>query len=380
MRVEVRGEVLRWARERAGFTSQVLHRRFPKIDDWEQDSGKPTLKQLENFAKATMTPIGFLFLSKPPVERIPLPDFRARRTIRNIKPSPNLLDTIYLCQQRQEWYREFARSEGELTRKYVGSARLTDSIDKIAEEMRHELRFDLDARRDCPTWTDALRMFIKQTDDLGILVMASGVVLSNNRRKLNPNEFRGFAISDDLAPLIFVNAADTKAAQMFTLAHELAHLWLGKSALSDIDPAEPSEHEEENWCNRVAAEFLVPIRVLRTELLESSHVESEIPRLARRFKVSTLVILRRMFDARIISKAAFEEAYQKEQKRFLAMGKSSGGDFYLTLAARVSRRFAGAVVARTLEGQTLYRDAYRMLGISKAATFRELGRSLEFTL
>src|SRR5262249_34263963 len=154
--------------------------------------------------------------------------------------------------------------------------------------IRHTLGFDLDERRQTPTWTDALRRFIEQADALGILVMCSGVVLNHNRRRLDPEEFRGFAMSDDLAPLIFINGADTKGAQMFTLAHELAHVWVGQSAVSDAQAATLPEHEIERWCNQVAAELLVPLTVVREEYRPNSDLRVEVERLARQFKVSTL--------------------------------------------------------------------------------------------
>jgi Zn-dependent peptidase ImmA (M78 family) len=134
----------------------------------------------------------------------------------------------------------------------------------------------------------------------------------------------------------------------------------------------------ENWCNRVAAELLAPLDVVRAELVRSEPLERTIARLARRFKVSTLVILRRLFDARHLSRQAFERAYDEELKRLASIAKGAGGDFYLTTAARVSKRFARALVESTLEGRTLYRDAFRMLGIAKVETFHELGRSLHF--
>ena len=111
-RVEVRPELLRWARERAGFDQDALARRFPKADAWERGEMRPTLKQLEGFAKATHTPVGYLFLQEPPVERIPIPDFRTMSQAGVARPSPDLLDTIYLCQRRQAWYRDWARSIG----------------------------------------------------------------------------------------------------------------------------------------------------------------------------------------------------------------------------------------------------------------------------
>ena len=296
-RVEVRPELLRWARERAGVSVDALVRRFPKLEAWERGDLCPTLKQLEGFAKATFTPVGFLFLEEPPVERVPIPDFRTVANVHVGHPSPHLLDTVYLCQQRQDWYRDFARSTGEPPLEFVGSARLGDDIVDAAARIRHALGFDIDERRRLPTWTDALRRFIEQADRIGVLVMVSGVVASNNRRRLDPDEFRGFALADPLAPLVFINGADTKAAQMFTLAHELTHVWLGTSGVSDAQALAVPEQETERWCNRVAAELLVPLELLRAELDEDAELRSELDRLARRFKVSTLVVLRRIHDA-----------------------------------------------------------------------------------
>ncbi len=206
--------------------------------------------------------------------------------------------------------------------------------------------------------------------------MVNGVVGNNNRRKLNPDEFRGFALADDLAPLVFVNGADSKAAQMFTLAHELAHIWIGASALSDVGPASAPSTDVERWCNQVAAELLVPVAVLREQLAVDVAIEELVQRLARYFKVSTLVILRRVHDIGGLSRDEFWAAYRDELDRLGEMDKGSDGNFYLTQAARVSKRFARALVVSTLEGRTLYTDAFRLLGFSKVSTFRELGHNL----
>jgi Zn-dependent peptidase ImmA (M78 family) len=260
----------------------------------------------------------------------------------------------------------------------VGSVQRTDDVVLTAATIREALGFDLDERRALPTWTDALRRFIEHADAAGVLVMVSGVVGSNNRRKLDPEEFRGFALVDDLAPLVFINGADTKAAQMFTLAHELVHVWLGQSALSDAEALSVPDHAVERWCNLVAAELLVPLAVLRAEYSPRAELRTEISRLARNFKVSTLVVLRRIHDADGLTHAQFWAAYNVELERLRSLPKGSGGDFYLTLGARVSKRFARALVVSTLEGQTLYRDAFRLLGVRRDATFRSLSAQLGY--
>lgn len=375
--VTIQPHMFRWACERSRIDLEVLMHRFPKLELWTQGTAKPTLKQLECFAKATHTPIGYLFLPKPPIEQVPIPDFRTADTQQLHRPSPDLLDTVYICQQRQEWYRDFARSSGNASIPFVGSADVSSDVVATAENIRHTLGFDIEERRQMPTWADALRRFIELADTRGVLVMVSGIVGSNTHRKLDPQEFRGFAMADNLAPLVFINGSDTKAAQMFTLAHELAHIWLDQSAVSDTQAVQAPDHVVEQWCNRVAAEMLVPLAAIYHDYRPDIPLREEMTRLARRFKVSTLVILRRIHDAGGISRDQLWQTYREELEHLRSIAPAgSGGNFYLTQAVRVSKRFARALVVSTLEGQTLHRDAFRLLGFSKLATFHELGHSL----
>ena len=374
--------MLVWARERADREVDDFPATFNKLAEWESGAIQPTLKQAEAFANAVHVPVGYLFLSNPPEEAIPIPDFRTFPGQAVARPSPNLLDTIYACQQRQSWYREFARVNALPELDFVGSASLRSQVETVAADIRDRLGFDLVVRRECPTWTDARRLFIQQADNAGILVMVSGVVMSNGHRRLDPREFRGFAMSDPLAPLVFINGRDTKAAQIFTLAHELAHIWLGASALSNLGAAlSAGDRREEAWCNAVAAEFLVPLADLQSELRPEEPLADSMPRLARVFKVSSLVILRRLLDAERIDRGRFDAAWQHELERLRVRGErdAGGGDFYRTTLARVGRRFAQALVVSTLEGQTLYRDSFRLLGIRKTATFNRLGLEMGLT-
>lgn len=375
-RVAVEGTMLRWARERAGRTRDSLTPKFARVADWETGEVQPTLKQLEAFAKAVHVPVGYLFLSEPPEEPVPIPDFRTVADQPLRRASPDLLDTVYLCQQRQEWYRDDARQAGAEPLPFVGSLTLGADVVRSAAYIRTALGLDLEAQRRLSTWTDALRAFIEKADALGVLVMVSGVVASNNRRPLDPEEFRGFALADPVAPLVFINGADTKAAQMFTLAHELAHLWLGESALSDARAAEAPTQDVERWCNKVAAEMLVPLSVFSAAHDPEADLRGELDRLARRFKVSTLVVLRRMHDAGSLTGDAYWRAYNDEVERLQELPAGSGGNFYFTLGARVSKRFARAVVSSTLEGRSSFTEAFRLLGFKKMSTFKELSNSL----
>lgn len=376
MRVTVPTRMIRWAIDRSDVPEEHLHGRFAKLAEWITGTRRPTLKQLQDFAKATHTPFGYFFLHEPPQEQVPIPDFRTIAGEPIAQPSPNLLDTIYLCQQRQDWYREYARSVGEAPIGLIGSARRSDDVASTAARIRAALGFDLDQRRRMRTWTEALRSFVEQADNLGILAMVSGIVGSNTYRALDPDEFRGFALADPLAPLVFVNGADTKAAQMFTLAHELAHLWLGESALSDASARATPDQPVERWCNQVAAELLVPLDAVRQAHRPGESLQDEMNRLAREFKVSTLVILRRLHDAGYLTRKQLWDAYDAEVQRLQGLPRGKGGDYYLTTPARVSRRFARAVVTAAWEGRASFTEAFRLLGCRKMATLRELGQSV----
>ncbi len=372
--VNVKPENFRWIRERAGMDTERLAQRFPRYPDWEVGIAQPTLRQLEKLARTVHAPIGYFFLSEPLDEPFPIPDFRTIRSRPLRRPSLNLLDTVHLCQQRQAWYRDSVRLEKGEALAFVGSIRIENDIETVAGIIRESLSLDLEARRAVPSWTDALRRLIQSADSLGVLVMASSIVGGDTHRKLDPEEFRGFALADDHAPLIFINGADTKATQMFTVAHELAHLWLGQTALSDSTPEGLSSHEVETWCNRVAAEILVPIAIFREEYRESEDLARALASLSRRFKVSTLVILRRIFDIGGLSRDEFRSAYQAELEKVKSLRKGSEGNFYQSQTVRVGDRFARALITDTLAGGTSFTESFHLLGIQKLQTFDEFSR------
>lgn len=380
-RVEVKPELLEWAcnrstRSRLGPTAESLERKFPKLEAWKQGTVHPTLKQLEAFAKATRTPFGYFFLQTPPTEELPVSDFRTMGDVEVRHPSPDLLDTIYLCQRRQEWFRNEARIAGDAPLDFVGSLTLDDEIEHAAASIRYALGFDIDQRRQEATWTGALRQFIEQVDEVGVLVMVSGVVGNNTSRKLDAEEFLGFALSDPFAPLIFINGADSKSSQMFTLAHETAHVWLGRSGVSNPEIAIIPDMDIENWCNKVAAEMLVPSDLVRQELNTGTGLDTEVSRLARQFKVSTLVVLRRLHDVKIIDRDKFWSAWWAESERLKQFNKGSGGNYYLSVNARASKRFARALATSTSEGRTTFTEAMRLLDIKKVSALEKIAQSL----
>lgn len=381
MRVAVRPEMLRWACERAGYDPHDLVDRFPQLPAWVEGEKQPTLKQLENLAKATHTPIGYLFLPEPLEERLPVPDFRTVSGTTRERPSPNLLDTIYAMQRRQSWLREtLIESEAEPLA-FVGSARLSDDPEAAGREMRRIVLGPEDGwATSVRTWQAAVSELRFATERLGIMTVINGVVGNNTHRTLNVQEFRGFALSDPYAPLIFVNGADAKSAQMFTLAHELAHVWLGAEGLSGFEGLFPGGADVEVWRNRAAAEFLVPARELKARWQQARHEASPFETLARAFKVSPVVAGRRALDLLLIDRETFFDFYKvytsQERSRSSRMG---GGDFYSNQNTRLGEMFATYVLRAAMEGRIGFKEAYDLTGL-RGGAFQEYARRLGVNL
>jgi Zn-dependent peptidase ImmA (M78 family) len=249
----------------------------------------------------------------------------------------------------------------------------------VAEKMRNALGLGTGWAAQQPTWTDALRHLQRQMEHVGILVVVNGIVRNNTHRKLDVEEFRGFVLVDEFAPLVFVNGADAKAAQMFTLAHELAHIWFGKSAAFDLRQLQAASDATEQACNRVAAELLVPEQVLRSLWTQLSDGPQRYQQLARQFKISELVVARRVLDLDLIDREEFLTFYRNYLQKEREQGtRHRGGNFYATQNLRIGRRFAEAVVRAVGEGELLYREAYQLTGLYGEA-FERYASSLSST-
>lgn len=378
-RVDVKPDLLRWARERAGLQVEDLDRRFTKLTAWESGEVSPTFKQLEDFARVTRVPFGFLFLPEPPDMPIPIPDFRSVRNALRTTVSPELLDTIYTMQRRQAWLREEKLEYEAEPLAFVGSARLSDTPKAVGREMRRLLGLGDGWASQVRTWEEAVSVLRAAVEGMGVIAVINGIVGNDTHRRLDVEEFRGFALSDDFAPLIFVNGADAKSAQMFTLAHELAHLWLGPtgSGLSGFPGIFPEGRDVEVFCDRAAAEFLLPEAELRTHWPEVSRLPNVFEILARRFKVSPIVVGRRAMDLRLVARQVFFDFYElyTARERSRKRSDTGGGDFYNNQNARVGRDFAIRVIRAAKEGRIGFKAAYDLTGL-RGGTFQEYARRL----
>jgi Zn-dependent peptidase ImmA (M78 family) len=378
--VSVNPELLRWAIDRAGLQVEDLLNKYPNLPDWLEGTKKPTFRQLEGFSKKTRAPFGYLLLEKPPQEKeLKLPDYRTPADTPIDKPSLNLLETIQAMELRQGWMRDYLIEEGEEKLSFIGSAKNIRSVRHLANTIRETLGLESDWLEKNNRRDDTLKIFIAAIEKMGVLVFKNSVVENKTIRSLDPQEFRGFVLCDDYAPLIFVNTVDTMSAQLFTLAHELVHLWLGEDGIFNLIGMMPSRNRTEKFCNRVAAEFLVPATKLRRNWKDNLVAKAQISSIARSFKVSPIVIARRALDLGLISGAEFIVFYKKDREEWDEIKKNrsdSGGPPYAVVQkSRLSNRFSTAVAQAVKEGKLLYRDAYRFTGF-KGNSFDDFSKGL----
>ncbi len=375
--IDIKPELIRWAIDRSGRGIDALARALPKVTLWESGKARPTMRQLEQLAQKTWTPLGYFFLQTPPDERLPVPDFRTVRDAPVRRASPNLIDTLHTMQRRQAWMREYLVDMGHEPLPFCASARITHEVVDVAAKMRTILGMANGWASRISNWTNALAELREMAEAVGILVVINGVVGNSTNRKLDPNEFRGFVLADEYAPLVFLNGADARSAQMFTLAHELVHLWVGEGGIFNLPDMQPSAHRVEQFCNKVAVELLVPAQEFMPSWRRTQREPEPFQVLAREFKVSPIVVARRALDLGAIDQPGFLDfyrAYQTDERRKDAR-KKSGGDFYKSQNTRVGKRFARAVMLAAKEGRLLYRDAYGLTGLH-GATFDKYAKAL----
>lgn len=369
-------DMLTWARERSGISVPDFARRCgiseERLREWESGERKLTFNQAMRFAEKAHVPFGYLFLAKPPEEVLPIPDLRTLEGQGVQRPSAELLDLVKLMMQRQEWYREYLQQHFAEANPYVGRASYSDSVESIVEDIRACLGVEPHPTRG--KWDDYYRDLVQRIESLGILVMRQGN-LGHHSRPLNVDEFRGFAIVDEYAPIIFVNHSDALGARLFTLIHELCHIWIGQSGISDGNTN--THRQEEVLCNAVAAEFLVPAQEFRALWQHDSESwEDNLPPLEAHFHVSTWALARRALTLNFISQQEYGR-YIFEQKMRHEQRKGSGGPtYYQTKKAQISRQFSQAVVGEALSGQLLLREAGELLGGIKPGKIETFAREL----
>lgn len=377
--VEVAPAVLAWAQERSSRSPDAYASKFAAWEAWLAGEKKPTIKQLEELAKYAHVPFGVFFLDEPPAVELPIPDYRLGVTGDRATPSQDLLAVIGLSQQRQDWFRDYAREHG-LGPAQVAGATEQDEVRKVAARVTEELEFGVPRRSGMTR--DAARNHLRWSfEGRGGLAVITSMVGNDTHRPLDRREFRGFTLADDIAPLIFVNANnESKSGQLFTFLHEYGHVVLRRSGVSDEEFGEATIGIE-GWCNALAAEVLVPEVDLKAQFRPDVEIHLELDRLASRYLCSTLVILLKLRDARLVRRQGFDDVYRDVEQRASeaferSRAASKGGDFYANQPFRIGERFSRAVLAGVREGTTAYTDAFRLLGLRSAEQLVKYAKQL----
>lgn len=372
IRVPVSPDVLEWALDRAHDPDAVTEA-MPKVWEWLAGDSQPTVKQLASFATRTGTPFGYLFLQRRPDLELPVTDFREGFEGTNLgKPSPNLLAVVHQSIRRQDWYRDYAIDNGLPEVETVGSAKGMSAM-QAAAAMRNALNYEVSARRG--SWNDQRRYLVRAFENLGGLTVATSMVENNTHRMLNPDEFRGFSLVDRLAPLVFINTTQTLNGQIFTLAHEFAHVWRGVGGVSLEDMRWKPQSDVERWCNDAASEFLVPEADLRQRYSSVRELDlvDQIERLARTYKCGTLVVLQAINQTGLRKFDDYGATYDDEVERLKAFtaGKSGSGSgqFLYNQPYRIGERLSRALIDDALNGRTMLSEAVRLMSLKSLTNF-----------
>ena len=381
--ITVKPIIIQWAIQSAGKDVSGLSDKFDKIDKWTSEESELTVSELNKLSKELRIPFGYFFLVEPPDEDIQLLKYRTVENEEQAKPSRDLIDTIKYMEKRQSFMRDALIEDGFLPHEFVGSATITDNPEDLAVKITQVLNLQKDWNKNNSAAFNVLR---EAVSNLGILVMQNGVVGNNNHRILNVAEFRAFVLIDEYVPLIFLNARDSTNAKIFSLCHELVHIWLGVDELYNDNFTTNqifNNGQLESFCNEVAAEMLLPLSSIQSALDPQNDIYTNIKHISKVFNVSELVVCIRLKTKKFINAKVFNEVYANllTEMRDNLLGKQlqekkSGGDYYATSGSRLDARFAATVSRKAREGRILYTEAYELVG-AKGKTYDNLIKYVE---
>jgi Zn-dependent peptidase ImmA (M78 family) len=377
--------ILEWARKQTDFTPEQAVVRAgikalksrgltaeERLVKWESGQEKPTLNELELIAKAYRRPLLTFFLSEPPRMETRLQDFRTVGDRPVAKSSPEFAAFRRQIESLQKTVRQLVEEQGGRSLEFIGSFNMNATPATIAEAIRNKFQFSLRDQQHVWSSDELFNTIRNKAGEAGIFVLRKAD-LGSGHSKISVEEFRGLVISDPIAPFIIVNPSDARPALLFTLVHELAHLWLGESGISNFDAlriAASNHQDREVFCNKVAAEFLVPETILLNEWrrVMNWELETAIQSLADSFKVSRVVVARRLLDSQEIDSTTYWELYNQWRDEWSTMHErqkeSEGGPGYFVITrSKLGRKLLNTVIGAAYEGRLSFRNASKLLGI-----------------
>ena len=366
-RITLNQDIVQWAIRTSDLSKEDIYKKHPAL---KNNSPCLTINQLKKLAKDIRVSFVNLFLGIiPPEEPLPIPDFRTKNDAHVHNPSLNLRDIIWIMEYRQEWMREYLISQFAQPLSFVGELSRIRNPYRAAERIRNILNINIDWKQDISSMISPLNYFRDKIEDIGVMVFFESGLDNTARRRFNPDEFRGFVMQDPIAPLLFVNAADSQTAQLFTIIHEFVHLCRGGNGIINFD----DDDSKESFCNQTAAEILLPRNIF---LSQWKIFNNDFDLIAKQYKVSPLVVARRARDFGLISNKAYWDFHTIQQKQYVQQNKSVGGNYYNTRHHHLSKFFSYSVVIAERYGQISFRDAYKLLGLS-GKTFDKFAGDLQ---
>lgn len=380
--VNVKPEIITWILR----TIQLENIAASAVDllyKWQTGEKTPTFNQIEEMSRKINIPFGYFFLDQPPTEKCSIVEYRTVDSAVVAEPSRNLIDTVDLMTDIQEWMAEYAVENGQERLDYVGCAAGLTDMQAVVQDIRKKLNITVDWYADRTNAGDAFRFLKGRIEDIRVLVMMSGIVGNNTRRKLNIDEFRAFTLTDAYAPLIFINSCDSETGKLFSIIHELVHIWVGKNNFYNVQTCiESTEHGVEKFCNSVAAEILVPAELF-VEKWETGTDENldKIEKVSKDFRCSRFVVARKALDTGKISRKTYGQIVTELNRRFKEWQnkqkgtRNSGGDYYRTLASKIDKNVVKALASSAAEGKIQYTEVYRLTNTNRK-TFKKLSEKI----
>lgn len=350
--------VLRWARESARMPLEIAVGKIPKLTveklkEWEDGTSQPTIRQAQTLAKAYKRPFALFFLPEIPRDFLPLQDFRKKGAKALTTSSIFIIREI---QQKQAWLRDVYIDNNESKLPFVGRFSISDSPLQVANDVLNTLGINpSDYKTENP-----IREWINAAESKGIFISRSSFI--HSRLKLDSEELQGFVISDRYAPFVFVNSDDWNAPQLFTLVHEIAHIWIAETGISNYIEHEfidkENFHPVEIFCNEVAANALIPSEIILNINPTIYQNAKDVYKIARTLGVSSFAFIIRALRLNLISNTVYQKLKREAEIDYLAFlkreeekkvrqkerDKPSGPNYFFLQLNRNSRLFTQTVL------------------------------------
>ncbi|KAF1299567.1 peptidase [Enterococcus sp. JM4C] len=354
-RIGINPEVLQFHITNSRIPVEMIKSKETNIELFLAGEKDPTFNQISTIAKLIKVPTGLLLLNRIVETEVNELKFRTMDSDVIDEFSPELRDSIKEMQVKQDFLRE--EIENELD--FIGKFSVSDDYMEVVRAIRGYLNLPINFYEE--TQQAEFAYLRERINALGVFVFLNGKVKDNSHRPLDSNEFRGFVLSDNKAPIIFINQLDSKYGKKFTLLHELVHLFVDENEIFTLIETKDYHYSPvEYFVNKVTAEILVP----KEEIMKIR--ELNVPNLSEKFKVSEFVIARRLYDFKFITKNEYEilvKRLKSEWKRIKTVKKSRGGNYHNNLRFRTDKSFINYVENAINDNRISYTEAFSILGV-----------------